>query len=132
TIQPRDATRDRICTRADDDGRYVAEKVPAGGTWSAWARKDGFIDSVPLEFIAGDATQSASLDLKLRRRPRLEFVVVDPTGAPVDAAEIDVKDASGRFEPRQCVKGRAAFDIAEAGACRVTVDAPRFVPHEET
>ena len=59
----------------------------------AW--KAGFIGSVPAE-VVGDPAAPGVFDVVLRRRPRVEVVVLDPQGAPVNDASVQwTEDRSG-------------------------------------
>ncbi len=115
----------------DAQGRYAFERLAAGGKWSLVASASGTIDSAPVEARAAGADASAC-DLRLRRLPRIEFIVTDPSGAPVEDAEIDVKDRSGVPSIARTAHGRATFEIAEPGPCRATIDAPGAAPREES
>jgi len=126
-----DGDDERLDAHTEADGRYVFDRIPAKSRWKLVASRDGAVDADPVEAVARGAAEPA-VDLHLRRRPRIAFVLEAPDGSPVDDAEIDVKDREGRFDLQHPSKGRAEFEIVSPGPCRATIDAAGFAPREET
>lgn len=115
----------------DASGRFEIDGVPLVGAWTVEARKDGFANALPGAAVVDAAHPESSCDLLLRPLARIEVVVVDAAGAPVEEGTVSYSTpgqmAGVKLEP----DGRCMLEIAEPGACRIKVETARH-PFFET
>ncbi len=130
SIDPVGAPIDEDVT-SDASGRYEIDGIPFVGAWTIVASKAGFAYALRGEVVVDAAHQEVSCDLLLRPLARIEVVVVDAAGAPVEEGTVSYQTVGERAGVKLDADGRCVLELGDPGACRIQVETPRH-PFFET